>query len=113
MYCPKCRAEYREGFTECSDCRVPLVWELPPEPEARGDPDLEWVTVLESNDPLVIGRAKDSLEEAGIPYYLSGDEIGRRHALVGPHLNPWRRILVGSDRETEALELLQPLEEEL
>jgi hypothetical protein len=25
MYCPLCAAEYREGFTTCSDCRVPLV----------------------------------------------------------------------------------------
>lgn len=24
-----CQAEYREGFTECADCRVPLVPELP------------------------------------------------------------------------------------
>ena len=30
VYCPKCRAEYREGFTECSDCRVPLIAERPP-----------------------------------------------------------------------------------
>jgi hypothetical protein len=25
MYCPLCQAEYREGFAECSDCRVKLV----------------------------------------------------------------------------------------
>jgi hypothetical protein len=25
MYCPLCGAEYREGFAECSDCRVGLV----------------------------------------------------------------------------------------
>ncbi len=25
LYCPLCAAEYREGFTTCSDCRVPLV----------------------------------------------------------------------------------------
>ena len=25
MYCPQCRVEYFEGFTECSDCRVPLL----------------------------------------------------------------------------------------
>ncbi|MDF2985872.1 MAG: hypothetical protein K0R50_1382 [Eubacterium sp.] len=24
MICPKCHAEYREGFTECSDCKVAL-----------------------------------------------------------------------------------------
>ena len=34
MFCPKCRAEYRPGFTRCSDCDVPLVERLP---ITRGD----------------------------------------------------------------------------
>ena len=25
MYCPLCKAEYREGFALCSDCRIDLV----------------------------------------------------------------------------------------
>src|SRR5882724_2491542 len=29
MFCPRCRAEYRIGFTHCSDCDVDLVGELP------------------------------------------------------------------------------------
>lgn len=28
-WCPKCKCEYREGITECADCKVPLVDELP------------------------------------------------------------------------------------
>ena len=28
MFCPKCKAEYREGFTECAACNVTLVYEL-------------------------------------------------------------------------------------
>ena len=31
MFCPKCRAEYRPGFTRCADCDVDLVHELPVE----------------------------------------------------------------------------------
>lgn len=27
MFCPECRAEYRAGFTRCSDCDVDLVQE--------------------------------------------------------------------------------------
>jgi len=28
MFCPECRAEYRPGFTRCSDCDVELVNEI-------------------------------------------------------------------------------------
>jgi hypothetical protein len=38
MYCPKCRAEYRTGFAQCSDCGADLVEILPP-PNPQ-DPDL-------------------------------------------------------------------------
>jgi hypothetical protein len=39
LVCPSCKAEYRQGFTICSDCKIALVSELPvpapePEPEA-------------------------------------------------------------------------------
>ena len=29
MFCPECRAEYRPGFTRCSDCDADLVHEIP------------------------------------------------------------------------------------
>ena len=25
MFCPLCKAEFRDGFAECSDCHIPLV----------------------------------------------------------------------------------------
>ena len=107
-----CRAEYRDGFTQCSDCRVPLVAEKPPEPKGPGDPDLEWVTVLEGSDRLLIlPLAKGLLEAAGIPFYVVGDEIGPRLAMVDDCIYPWWRVQVGLDREEEARTLLQPLEE--
>ena len=30
MFCPRCRSEYRAGFTRCAHCEVELVAELPP-----------------------------------------------------------------------------------
>lgn len=115
MFCPECGAEFREGFTECSDCHVPLVWEKPPEVEpdsrldamspGRGQPDLEFVTVLETSDPMLIGAAKSVLEEAGIPFYVAGDEISARYA--GHHTFEPCRVQVGSDREAEARALLE------
>jgi hypothetical protein len=38
MHCPQCRAEYRPGFTRCSDCDVELVEVLPPDRRARSKP---------------------------------------------------------------------------
>jgi hypothetical protein len=29
MFCPQCRAEYRDGFTRCADCDINLVGQLP------------------------------------------------------------------------------------
>ncbi len=26
MFCPLCKAEFRQGFRQCSDCHVSLVW---------------------------------------------------------------------------------------
>lgn len=30
MFCPNCRAEYRDGFSRCSDCDAELIAFLPP-----------------------------------------------------------------------------------
>lgn len=85
MDCPECRAEYRDGFTECSDCRVPLVAKLPAEPASEPSPDplldlepysgpptpdAEFVTVFSTGDPIVFALAKGSLEDAAIPIGL-------------------------------------------
>jgi hypothetical protein len=44
MFCPECRAEYRPGFTRCSDCDVDLVHELP-ESESRAlKPKRDWMS---------------------------------------------------------------------
>jgi hypothetical protein len=32
MYCPRCGAEYRQGFAACADCRVALVTYQPARP---------------------------------------------------------------------------------
>lgn len=33
MFCPVCRCEYREGINQCVDCLVPLVEQIPEDPE--------------------------------------------------------------------------------
>jgi hypothetical protein len=78
MFCPVCHAEYRPGFTRCSDCQVDLVRELPTtssgfiskaarDDEESGEHDsmeLLWAGI----DPRVHDRIAETLTAAGIDY---------------------------------------------
>jgi hypothetical protein len=110
VFCPECGVEYREGFTECADCRVSLVAEAPPEPQP-GLLDLELVTVLECNNAVATALAKATLEEAGIPFCTQGEELGPRMEALSPYFHPWCRFQVAREREAEARALLRPIEE--
>lgn len=74
MYCPQCGAEFREGFTECSDCQVPLT-NAPPPVEAP-EPDMKLETIFETTDPGLLSVAKSILESAGVEYLSIGESAG-------------------------------------
>lgn len=109
MFCPKCGAEYREGFTKCSDCGVPLVEEAPGEPEF-----IEFVTVFRSGNPALLAMAKSILEDAGIEFIATGEALqdlfawGRMGTGFNPIVGP-AQIKVPQEDEEEALELLKQL----
>ncbi len=111
MYCPECGSEYREGFTQCVDCEVPLTAE-PPAQES-GSPNLELVTVMEVEDPGRLALAESLLMEAEIPYTKKNEHVqdlfaaGRifSNPVVGPIL-----IQVTLDRAEEAQALLDDLD---
>ena len=106
MYCPQCRVEYRDGFTECSDCQVPLfAGTPPPETAAASDPALGLAVVLETNDRFQLALAKGLLEDAGIPFFALG-QIATLVQDVDPFLHKVVRVQVPRDREPEARELL-------
>ena len=78
MFCPDCGAEYRPGFTRCSDCDVALAERLEE-------------TEIHTNKPLVSGAAEllwtgsdtrtrdgivDALETANISCHSRTDKIG-------------------------------------
>ena len=105
MYCPQCGVEYREGFTECSDCHVALEAGSPPQDE-EFDPSLDLVVVLETDDRVKAALAKGVLEEAGIPYFVLG-QIATLVTDVDPFTHKLARIQVARDREVEARELLE------
>ena len=108
MYCPNCRAEYRDGFSECSDCQVPLLPGAPPasEPADSLEPDLDLAVVLETNDTIQLALVKGVLDDAGIPYFVLG-QIATLVEQVDPFLRKWVRLQVPADREAEARELVE------
>ena len=100
MYCPECRAEYVEGIYGCPDCRVPLVPELPtlPQPEY-----VEYVTVLETGNPILLAMVKSILASAEIRHYVKG-EVLQDLFRVGT-----AEIQVGRDDEAKVRDLLREL----
>ena len=73
MFCPNCQSEYRAGFTECPDCSVLLVDELPPEPEPT--PEGEFVKVYETADATLIPVVQSLLGGAGIQVLTKGESV--------------------------------------
>jgi len=112
MYCPQCGVEYRDGFSECSDCHVPLLaGTLPAEAaDAPSDPALDLVVVVETNDRIQLALTKGLLEDADIPFFVLG-QIATLVQDVDPFLHKWVRVQVPRDREAEARELLESMAE--
>jgi len=104
VICPNCGAEYRPGFTRCSDCLVPLVESLPqpePEPEPASHPQvdlsrepLELVSVFRSIDPGRIALAKSVLRSADVPF-LMHNELALGGLGASPFFQPSGPMLFG------------------
>ncbi|MCP4715395.1 MAG: DUF2007 domain-containing protein [Deltaproteobacteria bacterium] len=75
MICPVCKAEYRDGFTQCADCGVDLVHELQaPDQIEQHSPDKPFVELTRTNDPALL---------AFLQSVLTAEEI--RFAVLGAH----------------------------
>jgi hypothetical protein len=78
MFCPNCEAEYRPGFSRCSDCDVALVDRLEEtdvhtnNPELSGTPELLWT----GTDAGIRDGIIEALDTANIPYHERGDKVG-------------------------------------
>ena len=75
MFCPKCKAEYREGYTMCADCDVSLVSELKSEPEEIPE-YVDWIKLITFTDRYEADLAKGLLEANEIEAVIYSDDCG-------------------------------------
>jgi hypothetical protein len=71
MFCPQCRAEYRQGFYRCADCDIDLVHALPPKEVLETEPVREGLLVrLWAGDDLALHEALlEDLKSTNIPFF--------------------------------------------
>jgi len=100
MFCPICRAEYREGFLECSDCDVNLVEKLDAMSKMPGFVRL--ATIFSEGNIAVI---KASFDKTEIEYFFDGEQS---HRLAPVPLGA--RLMVREDFRKEAESILKDLE---
>jgi hypothetical protein len=75
MYCPSCKAEYRQGFTHCSDCDVDLVETLDALPKTSEN--VEPVALLwTGTDSQMQGAIGDELDDANIAFHRQFRDVG-------------------------------------
>ncbi|MEO8196296.1 MAG: hypothetical protein ABI689_06200 [Thermoanaerobaculia bacterium] len=139
MICPNCHAEYREGFTTCADCEIPLVEDLAAAqvPAREGDRDVgleapgfaggfggglgsgsgepgELVPLAELGSPEMLGTLLEQLEEGQIPYVVQagtalGLAYGRDLESAG-FPDPWlARVMVVGSFRREARALVDAI----
>jgi hypothetical protein len=86
MFCRQCQAEYRQGFTRCSDCDVDLVYSLSQESPAATDAprvsgfagqDGELRLIWKGNDEAACLALCRDLLKVGIPYKVAQTPAGR------------------------------------
>ena len=76
-WCPKCGAEYRDGFTECASCGVKLVDKLTDEQKKQAEMEERRDMVLPEgmSRPVAVFTAKNRLEAESIEDMLRDNDI--------------------------------------
>ena len=112
-FCPKCRAEYREGFTKCHDCQLTLVDKLTPEKTPKetskkmGPFSGELVMIYTTPNQGSAAFVKSLLEASNIPCFVKNENV---NYTLPPGLIDgfaWMEILVSKEKAEQARELLK------
>lgn len=101
MFCPVCRTEYREGVSECTDCDVALVDNLPPDRKLEFREFVQLMVVFdEAHIPLI----KSVFDGEGLDYYFHGESS---HLLAPLPLST--RLMIRQDQVDDGKRILEEL----
>lgn len=109
MYCPNCRAEFRDdaGLTACTECGGPLsAGELPEEAEPVHDEEIDLAVVFTTGDVELLSVARNLLDQAGIPSYTEGEGAQDLFGVGRLGVGAPATLKVRREDETAALDLL-------
>lgn len=108
-FCPSCHAEFRQGFTRCNECDVPLVAELS-EPGTRSEANARvgsLQVVSTSLEQTEANFVRNLLDSAGIPSVIDQSQTAQADPFPGVPLGSMPfRLLVREEDYTAAKEIL-------
>ena len=106
LYCPQCGAEYREGYSSCSDCHVLLV-RTPPQSKCRpepGDPNRDPFTHFwRGDDSRLHVELCALLDEVEIPHMT----IRKEDRLFRVSTQPYFELVIPASKMAKAESLIK------
>ncbi len=105
-WCPKCGSEYREGFTECAECHIPLVDKEPGQETEVFYAMKKAVTVCIVENRLDAEANKALLREHGIAVTDRPAAFGQIQAYSGEDNRFGIELLVDESQAEQAKELI-------
>jgi len=114
-WCPKCKEEYRDGFTICIECGAELVDELGTAKKERkklkktklNKEKLDDVFLVNVYGPVESTYITSMLEDAGIAYRVSQEGSGQyMDILIGASFSG-QNILVSKEDYERAMEIVK------
>ncbi len=124
-WCPKCRYEYNDGFTKCSDCGAVLVDELdlsskeqkraqegkPLEKVQRSSEDYDEVFLINTDNAVELSYITSMFKDEEIKYRIADESSGGYLQILHGKSFFGKNIFVDKESYDKAIEILQSLED--